>query len=95
MGKPDPERFRKWGELAGIGPTLAASVIAGYLLGSWLDRTLGTAPWLMVTCVLLGTVAGFVELIRLLNRLGESNRKRRKLGDFEDDGAVGNRDGDS
>lgn len=77
MAKPDPDRFRKWGELAGIGPLLAASVIAGYLLGGWLDRMLGTAPWLMVSCVLLGTAGGFMEMFRVLNRLGATGKGRK------------------
>lgn len=88
MARPDPERFRKWGELAGIGPLLAASVIAGYLLGSWLDRKLDTAPWLMVSCVLLGTVAGFIEMVRLLQKLGATNKKGRRFGGDGDTGET-------
>ena len=78
MGKPDPERFRKWGQLAGIGPTLVASVVAGWLLGSWADGRFGTTPWLMVVGVLLGTVAGFVELVRLLKDVGAVQKKKGK-----------------
>ena len=81
MAKPDPERLRKWGQLAGIGPLLAAAVIAGYLVGGWLDGKLGTTPWLMVAGVLLGSAAGFVELVRILKDLGEMGKKRKRPGD--------------
>lgn len=77
MAKPDPDRIRKWGELAGIGPLLVASVVVGYLLGSYLDAKLGTTPWLLVVGVLLGTAAGFVQMVKMLQRIGETGKKKR------------------
>jgi F0F1-type ATP synthase assembly protein I len=71
MVKPDPDRLRKWAELTGIGPLLAASVLVGYLAGSGLDALLGSAPWGMTGGVVLGAVGGFIEVVRLLKRLGE------------------------
>jgi ATP synthase protein I len=75
--KPDPENVRKWGELAGIGPLLVAAVLVGWALGTWADGKLGTEPWGLVIGVLLGTVAGFVQLVKLLNRVGEGGRRDR------------------
>lgn len=80
MARPDPERFRKWGSLAGIGPLLVASVVAGLLLGRWIDQKIGTAPWLMVAGLLLGAVGGFVELFRIVADSSEGGRKRRPRG---------------
>lgn len=51
-----------------VGTVLVACVVAGFLLGSYLDRKLGTSPWLTVVGVLLGTAAGFVELFRTVSR---------------------------
>jgi ATP synthase protein I len=51
-----------------VGTVLVACIAAGYLLGSFLDRRLGTSPWLVVVGVLLGTAAGFVELFRTVSR---------------------------
>ena len=56
-----------WNLLA-VGTVLVACVVLGFLLGSYLDRKLGTSPWLTVVCVLLGTAAGFVELFRTVSR---------------------------
>ncbi len=78
MAKPDPDRIKKWGELGGIGPLLVASVLVGAFLGSWLDGKLGTTPWLLVAGTLLGTAAGFVQLVKLLQRIGELGKKKRK-----------------
>lgn len=51
-----------------VGTSLVASIVAGYLLGSYLDRKLGTSPWLVVAGVALGTAAGFVGLFRTVSR---------------------------
>ena len=51
-----------------VGTVLVACVVAGFLLGSYLDRRLGTSPWLTVVGVLLGTAAGFVGLFRTVSR---------------------------
>ena len=81
MARPDPERFRKWGQLAGIGPTLVAAVVAGWLLGSWLDQRLGTTPWIMLAGVLLGTAGGFLELVRVLKDSGAVRKTKGKGGE--------------
>jgi F0F1-type ATP synthase assembly protein I len=51
-----------------VGTILVACIVCGYFLGSFLDRKLGTSPWLVVAGVLLGTAAGFVELFRTVAR---------------------------
>jgi len=51
-----------------VGTVLVAAIILGYFLGSYLDRRLGTSPWLVVAGVVLGTAAGFVELFRSVSR---------------------------
>ena len=50
-----------------IATMLPASTFAGYLIGHWLDEWLGT-HYLMMVCLILGIVGGFVELIRELTR---------------------------
>ena len=56
--------------LSGIGFLMAGSVAIGTLGGSWLDRRLGTDPWLTILGALLGTAAGFVEMFRLVRMTG-------------------------
>ena len=50
-----------------IGFVLPASTVAGWLIGSALDYWLKTKS-LYIVGVIVGTVAGFVELIRLALR---------------------------
>lgn len=51
-----------------IGAELAITVTAGYFGGKLLDAHLGTAPWLLVTGVLLGVGAGIWGIITTLQR---------------------------
>ena len=51
-----------------VGTVLVTCIVLGYFLGSYLDRKLGTSPWLVVTGVFVGTAAGFVELFRTVSR---------------------------
>jgi len=55
-------------KLLTVGTVLVACIVVGYLLGSWLDRSWGTRPWMVVIGVFLGTAAGFLELFRTVNR---------------------------
>ena len=48
-----------------IGFILPACVFVGLLLGSALDKWLGT-KWLIIVGIILGSVAGFLELIRVM-----------------------------
>lgn len=51
-----------------VGTGLVACIVTGTLLGSLLDKRLGTSPWLMAVGVILGTAAGFVGLFRTVSR---------------------------
>ncbi len=52
-----------------IGFALAGPIILGALVGYWLDTRLGTSPTWTMVLILIGVVAGFVQLIRIANRL--------------------------
>ena len=50
----------KYSQLAFVFP---AATVAGWLVGVALDRWLGTT-WLYIAGLIVGIIAGFVELIR-------------------------------
>jgi ATP synthase protein I len=49
--------------------SLAMSIVSCLLVGWALDRWLGTSPWFIVAGILLGSVAGFMQFIRLMSRI--------------------------
>ena len=64
----EDDAFRKGLALASrVGLELVASTVLGAGLGYGLDRWLGTGPWLLVVGVVLGAVAGFLAVYRLVN----------------------------
>ena len=51
-------------DLSSIGITLVVATVIGLAGGYYADRWLGTTPWLTLIGLVLGIVAGFVNLFR-------------------------------
>lgn len=65
----DQEANRKSGMAYAAAFTLFASVASFCGLGWLADRYFGTAPWLLAAGLVLGSVAGFYQFIRLTSKL--------------------------
>ncbi len=61
--------------ISGIGWYVAGSIGLGVLVGWWLDRQFDTEPVLLLVGLLLGVIAAFVGMIRLLGALGKKRSK--------------------
>ncbi len=57
----------KAAEYSSLALMLPASTFVGYLIGYFLDKAFGTS-WLRILFLVLGSVGGFVELIRQIMR---------------------------
>lgn len=55
------------GEYSAIGFILPSCIVVGWLFGGWLDRQFGTT-YLYMVFLLLGIVAGFIQIIRFVNK---------------------------
>jgi ATP synthase protein I len=64
--------WRALGELSAVGIALVLATVIGLAGGYYLDRWLGTSPWLTLIGLLFGIAAGFVNLIRSVKRAGTS-----------------------
>jgi F0F1-type ATP synthase assembly protein I len=62
----DPDKGISVGEYAGLGIQFAASIVVFLYLGQWLDRKLGTAPWLLLAGVFIGAGGSFYSMYRRL-----------------------------
>ncbi len=57
------------------GGSFLGSILSGTLLGYLADMWLGTDPWLVVTGVLLGSYAGFMNVWQQLKKAEGPNRE--------------------
>src|SRR6266545_461264 len=48
-----------------LSTELVAGVLVGAVIGYWLDRWLGISPWGLIVFVLLGFVAGVLNVMRV------------------------------
>ena len=57
----------RYAQYGGLALLLPASTFVGYAIGYYLDKFFGTT-WLRIVWLILGSVAGFVTLIRQIMR---------------------------
>lgn len=72
------------GAYAGMGIQFALSILLFLYLGQWLDRRLGTDPWLLLLFVFGGAGASFYSIYSRLMKAQEREeaaRKRAKSGE--------------
>ena len=62
-------------EYAGLGLQFAVSVLLFLYAGQWLDRKLGTEPWLMILGVFTGAGASFYSMYRKLMAMQERDER--------------------
>lgn len=62
--------------ISGIGWYVVGSIGAGIGAGWWLDRQFGTEPILLLIGLLLGVIAAFTGMIRLLSAFGRQRTRR-------------------
>lgn len=74
-----PEALKELGPYMGLGSVLAISTGAGTVGGVYLDRWLGTGPWLTLTGIFLGIGIGFVAVFQTL--AAQEERRRKPDGD--------------
>jgi ATP synthase protein I len=78
------ELFRELGRYSALGLEMALSVVIGLAIGYYLDKWLGTGPWLTVVWIALGFAAGVRSLYRAAVQsekdLEKNEERKRKPG---------------
>jgi F0F1-type ATP synthase assembly protein I len=67
MQREDESVWAQIGRYSSLGFILPMSTLAGYAIGWMLDKLFHT-HFLFIVFLILGVVAGFIELLRRLNR---------------------------
>lgn len=60
-------------KLSSVGLELALSVLIGLFAGRWLDRKLGSDPWLMIVGICLGFAAGLRSLMKMMDKAAKAS----------------------
>lgn len=77
------------GEFAGIGIQFALVILVFTGAGIWLDRRLGTSPWLLIVCVFLGAAGGMFSIYQKAMAAQRRDDARRAQKRAEQSGSRG------
>lgn len=69
-------RLGALGLLLQLGWTIAATLVVSLVIGVWIDRAFGTAPWATLGCALVGIAAGTYGVYRLIASVLEEQQRR-------------------
>ena len=62
------DSFRTIGALSTVGLSFVFAILIGFGCGYYLDRWLGTSPWLLLIFTVFGLVAGITNVYRTAGR---------------------------
>jgi F0F1-type ATP synthase assembly protein I len=65
--------YRKLADLSSLALMLPSSIAIGLFGGYFLDKWLGTKPWLLMIMTLLGVASGLISLISGINKYKDSD----------------------
>ncbi|MHA1524263.1 MAG: AtpZ/AtpI family protein [Alphaproteobacteria bacterium] len=92
---PPQRRAAQLGLAMRLATELVAGFVVGAVIGWYLDKWLGTAPWFLLIFFGLGSAAGVMNVVRTARILQESAQNSVDQGDFEHSKpAQTERDGD-
>lgn len=68
MDKETKRTVIQMASVSSIGIALVIAIFGSFFLGRWLDRQLGTEPYLTLLFLLIGIAAGFRNIYVLIKR---------------------------
>jgi len=74
-------------EFAGIGLQFALTILVFVFAGVWLDKRLGTSPWLLLIFVFVGAAGGFYSMYRRVT--AAQRRSKDVVAQGQSDGGTG------
>lgn len=85
MAEDRRQLIKSLGFLSGVGISMVAATFIGLAMGYYLDKWLGTTPWLTLIFLGFGIVSGFRNVYilteRELKRQQQENEKEHKDGE--------------
>ncbi len=81
MAEDKRQLIKALGFLSSVGISMVASTFIGLAMGYYLDKWLGTTPWLTLIFLVIGIISGFRNIYILTER-----ELRRQKNNQQDDG---------
>ena len=75
MDNETKKTFRTLSFVSTIGLVMALSICFGALIGFFLDKKMGTEPWLFLLFLIFGIIAAFKNLFTMLKKLQSKNHQ--------------------
>ncbi|MFQ6079144.1 MAG: AtpZ/AtpI family protein [Thermodesulfobacteriota bacterium] len=67
--------YRAFAMFGSFGFIMAASILVGYFIGSYLDKQFDTEPWFLIIFLFLAIIGAFIELFKTFQRFMAINAK--------------------
>tara|TARA_Y100001970_G_C13661352_1_gene568496 strand:+ start:39 stop:338 length:300 start_codon:yes stop_codon:yes gene_type:complete len=58
-----------------IGVEIVAAILVGVVIGIYVDKYLGTKPFGLIIFFIFGSLAGFLNIYRVMRRIEKNNKK--------------------
>jgi F0F1-type ATP synthase assembly protein I len=68
-----PLDYRKLAGISSLAMALPSGIAVGLFLGYFLDKWLGTEPWMLIVWTLLGVASGLISLLRGIAKYGRDS----------------------
>ena len=70
MSEERKKLFKQLLHLSSIGISMVLAIVFGLVIGVYLDRWLGTEPWLTIVFLIFGIIAAFRNMFHIVRKYG-------------------------
>ena len=67
-----------------VGLNLVSATFVGLFIGWWLDKWLGTKPWLLLAFLVFGIIAGFRNVLQEVKKIQKADASDQDQDDGDD-----------
>lgn len=70
MGEDDKGLFKRLAWVSSFGISLVVATFVGLYIGVYLDKLFSATPWLTIIFLIIGIIAGFINIYELIKKYG-------------------------
>jgi ATP synthase protein I len=85
FNRKNSKHFESLGIASVMGLQLVSGVVVGFAMGYYLDKYFGTKPWLTLTFLVFGIIAGYRNMFREMQRIQKKEAEADARNNAEED----------